>query len=203
MAQWSVKPEWKKSIIERQHMTKDGQEIIIETGWRWGEFIVYTDDDNPPNIEAGVDIYNCDYETELVETTDGCWEEHDYDDCDEETREWLENFFEEGNSYFDLEEHGWTFDDCEMIIDCDLIIERLDDDGNPTGEIVGAGHASTTGRFDDEQLFYLMSRGINIDDARRLVVRGFFNEIVGQIKNEEIEDRLMAHIDGELAKVGK
>ena len=72
-----------------------------------------------------------------------------------------------------------------------------------TGEIVGAGHASTTGRFDDEQLFYLMSRGINIDDARRLVVRGFFNEIVGQIKNEEIEDRLMAHIDGELAKVGK
>ena len=72
-----------------------------------------------------------------------------------------------------------------------------------TGEIVGAGHASTTGRFDDEQLFYLMSRGINIDDARRLVVRGFFNEIVGQIKNEDIEDRLMAHIDAELAKVGK
>ena len=72
-----------------------------------------------------------------------------------------------------------------------------------TGEIVGAGHASTTGRFDDEQLFYLMSRGINIDDARRLVVRGFFNEIIGQIKNEEIEERLMAHIDSELEKVGK
>ena len=72
-----------------------------------------------------------------------------------------------------------------------------------TGEIVGAGHASTTGRFDDEQLFYLMSRGINIDDARRLVVRGFFNEIIGQIKNEEIENRLMRHIDTELEKVGK
>ena len=72
-----------------------------------------------------------------------------------------------------------------------------------TGEIVGAGHASTTGRFDDEQLFYLMSRGINIDDARRLVVRGFFNEIISQIKNEEIEERLMAHIDAELEKVGK
>ena len=72
-----------------------------------------------------------------------------------------------------------------------------------TGEIVGAGHASTTGRFDDEQLFYLMSRGINIDDARRLVVRGFFNEIIGQIKNEEIENRLMHHIDSELEKVGK
>jgi Fe-S cluster assembly protein SufD len=72
-----------------------------------------------------------------------------------------------------------------------------------TGEIVGAGHASTTGRFDDEQLFYLMSRGINIDDARRLVVRGFFNEIIGQINHEEIEERLMAHIDSELEKVGK
>jgi len=72
-----------------------------------------------------------------------------------------------------------------------------------TGEIVGAGHASTTGRFDDEQLFYLMSRGINIDDARRLVVRGFFNEIIGQINNEEIEDRLMLRVDAELAKVGK
>jgi Fe-S cluster assembly protein SufD len=72
-----------------------------------------------------------------------------------------------------------------------------------TGEIVGAGHASTTGRFDDEQLFYLMSRGINIDDARRLVVRGFFNEIIGQINHVEIEERLMAHIDSELEKVGK
>lgn len=48
-----------------------------------------------------------------------------------------------------------------------------------------------------------MSRGINIDDARRLVVRGFFNEIIGQINNEEIEERLMNHIDGELEKVGK
>ena len=48
-----------------------------------------------------------------------------------------------------------------------------------------------------------MSRGINMDDARRLVVRGFFNEIIGQIRNEEIESRLMQRIDAELAKVGK
>jgi len=72
-----------------------------------------------------------------------------------------------------------------------------------TGEIVGAGHASTTGRFDDEQLFYLMSRGINGDDARRLVVRGFFNEIVSEINNEEIQNRIMNRIDDELAKAGK
>ena len=128
MAEWSVKPTWKKSIIERQEWTKDGQTFIYETGWRWGEFIVYTDDDNPPKIEAGVDMYCCDYETELVETTDGCWDDYDYDDCDEETQQWLENFFEEGNSVFDLEEHGWYNGDTEMIIDCDLEITRLDGD---------------------------------------------------------------------------
>ena len=71
-----------------------------------------------------------------------------------------------------------------------------------TGEIVGAGHASTTGRFDDEQLFYLMSRGIPMADARRLVIRGFFTEIINKIGNEAIEDRLMSRIDNQLAKVG-
>jgi Fe-S cluster assembly protein SufD len=72
-----------------------------------------------------------------------------------------------------------------------------------TGEIVGAGHASTTGRFDDEQLFYLMSRGINEADAKRLVVRGFFNEIISQIGIDDVEIRLMARIDEELAKAGR
>lgn len=71
-----------------------------------------------------------------------------------------------------------------------------------TGEIVGAGHASTTGRFDDEQLFYLMSRGITLENARRLVVRGFFNEIVSEIGNTDIQDRLMDRIDGELERAG-
>jgi Fe-S cluster assembly protein SufD len=71
-----------------------------------------------------------------------------------------------------------------------------------TGEIVGAGHASTTGRFDDEQLFYLQSRGIPADIARRLVIRGFFAEIINKLKNEEIEERLMARIESELSRVG-
>ena len=71
-----------------------------------------------------------------------------------------------------------------------------------TGEIVGAGHASTTGRFDDEQLFYLMSRGISIEDARRLVVRGFFSEIINEIADSNAQERLMNRIDSELIKVG-
>lgn len=67
-----------------------------------------------------------------------------------------------------------------------------------TGEIVGAGHASATGRFDDEQLFYLQSRGIRADEARRLVVRGFFAELVQKIGLPDVEERLLAKIDAEL-----
>ena len=68
-----------------------------------------------------------------------------------------------------------------------------------TGEIVRAGHASATGRFDDAQLFYLESRGITPDEARRLVVRGFFADIVNRIGVPEVEEHLMAAIDTELS----
>jgi Fe-S cluster assembly protein SufD len=68
-----------------------------------------------------------------------------------------------------------------------------------TGEIVGAGHASATGRFDDEQLFYLRSRGIPEEQARRLVVRGFFGEIISKIALPQIRERLTAAIEHELA----
>jgi Fe-S cluster assembly protein SufD len=67
-----------------------------------------------------------------------------------------------------------------------------------TGEIAGAGHASATGRFDDLQLFYLQSRGIPEDEARRLVVRGFFADVLDHIKVPELHDRLMASIDARL-----
>jgi Fe-S cluster assembly protein SufD len=68
-----------------------------------------------------------------------------------------------------------------------------------TGDIAGAGHASATGRFDDEQLFYLQSRGITEDEARRLVVRGFLVDIVQQIGVESLEQRLNDAIEAELA----
>lgn len=71
-----------------------------------------------------------------------------------------------------------------------------------TGEIEGAGHASATGRFDDEQLFYLQARGIPEDQARRLVVRGFFGEILQKITVPEVRERLEAAIEEELAVVG-
>ena len=67
-----------------------------------------------------------------------------------------------------------------------------------TGEIAGAGHASASGRFDDEQLFYLQARGIGEDEARRLVVRGFLSEIVQKIGSPELEERLQNAIEAEL-----
>ena len=69
-----------------------------------------------------------------------------------------------------------------------------------TGEIVGAGHASATGRFDDEQLFYLQARGIPEGEARRLVVRGFFADVIRQIGVPELEEQLMAKVEAELAR---
>ncbi|MEV1287489.1 Fe-S cluster assembly protein SufD [Micromonospora sp. NPDC049679] len=69
-----------------------------------------------------------------------------------------------------------------------------------TGEVVSAGHASATGRFDDEQLFYLMARGIPEREARKLVVRGFFAELINKIPVEALRDRLGDAIEQRLQK---
>jgi Fe-S cluster assembly protein SufD len=68
-----------------------------------------------------------------------------------------------------------------------------------TGEVVGAGHASASGRLEDEQLFYLMARGIPRHEARRLVIRGFFGELIGKIGVPELRERIAAEIEEELA----
>jgi Fe-S cluster assembly protein SufD len=72
-----------------------------------------------------------------------------------------------------------------------------------TGEIEGAGHASATGRFDDEQLFYLQARGIPEDEARRLVVSGFFNDIIGRIGVPEVVEHLHEVIEQKLARTAE
>ena len=67
-----------------------------------------------------------------------------------------------------------------------------------TGDIAGAGHASATGRFDDLQLFYLQSRGIPEQEARRLVVRGFFADVVERIGVPDLERQIMVAIETRL-----
>jgi Fe-S cluster assembly protein SufD len=69
-----------------------------------------------------------------------------------------------------------------------------------TGEVVGAGHASASGRLEDQHLFYLMARGIPLAEARRLVIRGFFGELIGRIGAPGLRDRITAAIEGELAR---
>lgn len=71
-----------------------------------------------------------------------------------------------------------------------------------TGKIAGAGHASASGRFDDQQLFYLMARGIDETSAKKLVVRGFLSEIIQKIEIEDVEQRLITAIETELEKAG-
>ncbi|WP_022872498.1 Fe-S cluster assembly protein SufD [Nesterenkonia alba] len=67
-----------------------------------------------------------------------------------------------------------------------------------TGVIEGAGHASSTGRFDENHLFYLMARGIPEKEARQLVVRGFLNEIIQKIEVPAIEESLQEDLENEL-----
>jgi len=69
-----------------------------------------------------------------------------------------------------------------------------------TGEVVGAGHASASGRLEDIHLFYLMARGIPFDEARQLVIRGFFGELIAQIEVPELREQITRSIDAELAR---
>ena len=68
-----------------------------------------------------------------------------------------------------------------------------------TGEVAGAGHASASGRLEDHHLFYLMARGIPFDEARKLVIRGFFGELIGHIEVPGLRDRITAAVEAELA----
>jgi Fe-S cluster assembly protein SufD len=67
-----------------------------------------------------------------------------------------------------------------------------------TGEVAGAGHASASGRLEDQHLFYLMARGIPFDEARKLVIRGFFGELIGHIEVPELRERISAAVEAEL-----
>ncbi|MEI8231873.1 MAG: SufD family Fe-S cluster assembly protein [Actinomycetes bacterium] len=67
-----------------------------------------------------------------------------------------------------------------------------------TGQIEGAGHASASGRFDDEHLFYLQARGITPDEARRLVVLGFLVEVIQKTGIPTLIDSLTALLEEKL-----
>jgi hypothetical protein len=125
MALWKVTPNWKKSCVERQYFTKGDKTIIQEIGWRWGEFFIETEDDTPPELAEGVDIFSCDYELQDWSTDDGCWEQYEYQGFTEEEEEEMEEWLEE-NSAYELEEDGWTASEGEMFIQCEMTIEKAE-----------------------------------------------------------------------------
>src|ERR1700743_3319083 len=67
-----------------------------------------------------------------------------------------------------------------------------------TGEIQGAGHARTKRRLEETHLFYLMARGIPYEEARRLVIRGFFGELLEKIEIGDVRDRVAETVEAEL-----
>ena len=69
-----------------------------------------------------------------------------------------------------------------------------------TGQVRRAGHASVTGKLDADQLFYLQSRGITEVEARHLVVRGFFADIVGRIGDDPLAERVAQAVEQALAE---
>ena len=127
MALWKVEPTYKKSCIERETWHKDGQSITMETGWRWGEFIIETEGDEPPVIAENTDLFNCHYEVVDWSTDDGCWCDYEYTGMTEEEIVAKQEWFDEGNSLWDLESDGWSQDDTEMNITCEVTIERVED----------------------------------------------------------------------------
>jgi len=138
MAQWTLKTQYKKSAIEKQHWYKDGKQIVRIEGYRWGTF--YCESDTQPEIdlvnEDGYRIGSDDYEWELDNLDDGCYADWEFpEDMSEEEQEKITEAWDE-EFYDGLEELGWNCDDTDYILEGPL--ELLDEDDN----IVGQGDPS-------------------------------------------------------------
>jgi Fe-S cluster assembly protein SufD len=87
-----------------------------------------------------------------------------------------------------------------------VLSENAKADSIPNLEIeandVRCGHAASVGPVEEEMLFYLMSRGIPRSEAERLVVFGFFQEVIDRITLEEVRESVSAAIDDELSRDG-
>jgi Fe-S cluster assembly protein SufD len=69
-----------------------------------------------------------------------------------------------------------------------------------TNDPTRCGHAASVGPVSEDEIFYLQSRGIPQDEATRLIVRGFFAEVLDRIDIPEVRDGVEAAIEAELAR---
>lgn len=67
-----------------------------------------------------------------------------------------------------------------------------------TNDVAKAGHASTSGEVDEEQLFYMRSRGIPRDDAIHLIVTGFFEPVLDRIPHDALRRRIADMIEAKI-----
>ncbi|HEO1275378.1 TPA: Fe-S cluster assembly protein SufD [Streptococcus agalactiae] len=85
-----------------------------------------------------------------------------------------------------------------------MLSDKARSDANPILLIdendVTAGHAASIGQVDPEDLYYLMSRGLNQKTAEQLVIRGFLGTVIAEIPVKEVRDEMIAVIDTKLEK---
>ena len=129
MATWKVEPTWKKSIVEKAYWVKDGKTIVNEIGWRWGEFTIETEGDDPPEIDEDTDLFSADFEVVDWSTHDGCWEDNEFEgDWEDNELEEMEECLSSGDiSVYDLEEEGWSCHDSELFITCEVEITKVEE----------------------------------------------------------------------------
>lgn len=65
-------------------------------------------------------------------------------------------------------------------------------------EEVEGNHSSSAGKIGEKELFYIMSRGFELKEAMKLMVRARFNKILENIKNEELKQEILSEIDNRL-----
>ena len=85
-----------------------------------------------------------------------------------------------------------------------MLSDKARSDANPILLIdeneVTAGHAASIGQVDPEDMYYLMSRGLDQDTAERLVIRGFLGAVITEIPVKEVRDEMISVTDTKLNK---
>jgi Fe-S cluster assembly protein SufD len=83
-----------------------------------------------------------------------------------------------------------------------LLSSRARADAIPILEIeaddVRCKHGATTGRIDDDQMFYLMSRGLSYQEAQRMIVQGFFETVVTEFPVEGLQEKIRHVLDARI-----
>ncbi len=88
-----------------------------------------------------------------------------------------------------------------------LLSDRAKADSDPvleilTSEVTRCTHGASVGPVDEEELFYLQSRGIERTEAEKLLVSGFFNQVIGRVPDESVQQRLHDAVEERVLLLG-